>query len=516
MFQRKRLSLLLILLLILLNSTVIAKECALGIKDKEKGMHVLVENCRNIGTFSFGGIYNEKWEKLTYFYPMPWEGTFLTIRVNEKFYTNSIDPTDGIHMDQYIENSTIEGNNISVKWNLPEKILVEEILEIIENSTLIHVKIKNENPFQDFNIGVRLHIDTMLGDNDGAPIYIPGDGLKETEEEYSGSDLSFKYWKAYNRKYKPVIVATGILNEKLTYPNKVTVANWKKSMRSIWNYETNEEISIIGDSAVILYYNEKPLGAGETREIITGYGIGEPVLKKISEITEIVLDKITGEYCPREIVKIKVDIGSRKEFQGSVNIEIRNREGILFYSKKIPTGLIKEESIKSIEFDFTIPENISSNKFNITARLYTDTENLIDEKSSQLSVDVSKCVLPARGPNWFLIILFIIAVLILSFMVYPKKDKVVITKVKEGDKVKILILNKGKNALKNCVVEDRIAEGAEVNISTMNVERKGTKLTWDIDTLKAGEKATLEYRIKDVNVLPRALVRWDKGERISE
>ncbi len=517
MFLRKRP--LLFLSVILLSTLVIAEECAVEIQNEGKGMHIVMGNCKNIGTFSLGGIYNEKWEKLTYYYPMPWEGTFLTIMVDDKFYTNSMDPEEGIRMDRYLEQyATIEENKIWVKWMLPEDILVEEILEMIENSTLIHVKITNKNPSQRFDVGVRIHIDTMLGDNDGAPIYIPGDGLKETEKEYSGDYLNFKYWKAYNRKDKPNIVATGILdlNGKLTYPDKVTIVNWKKSMRSVWDYKINEEMSILGDSAVMLYYNPRPIGSGETMEIITGYGSGEPVLKNVSGITEIVLNKISGEYCPGEDVVMKVDVGSRVDFQGLLGVEIRNKKGILFYSKNMSTGVIEAESIKSMEFDFTVPEDVSLDEFNISARLYS-AGNLIDEKSSRFSVDASRCVLPAeKGPNWFLIALFIIAVSVLIFMVYPKKGRVIIEKFKEGDTVRVLVWNKSKNDLRNCIVEDRIVEGAEVSISTMNVERSGTRLTWNIGTLKSGEKVTLEYRIKDVNVLPRALVRWDGGEEISK
>lgn len=506
-------------MLISLSTSVNAGECAVGIQ--EEGMHVVMDVCRDIGSFSLGGVYNGRWERLTYNYPMPWEGTFLTIKVGDEFYTNSIDPEEGIRMNQYLEQSAVvEGNKISVKWMLPEEILVEELLEIVGNSTFIHVKVTNKNPSQGFDVGVRLHLDTMLGDNDGALIYIPGDGLKKNEMEYSGS--SFKYWKAYNRGDKPTIIATGILSldDELTYPDKIVIANWKRSMRSIWDYETSEEMSILGDSAVILYYNQRLLAGGETREIITGYGSGEPVLKKESGITEIVLSNISGEYCPGGDVGIKVDVGSEIDFQGFVNIEIRDKDGVLVYSENIPTGLVEAGSVQDLEFNFTVPTDACSGEFNISARLYS-AGNLIDEKSSHFTVDLSKCVLPekkveTREPNWLLILLFVVLVLVLVFMTRPKKGEVVIEKVKEGDTVKVLVWNKSKNDLRNCIVEDRIVEGAEVDMSTINVDRRGTKLMWDIGSLTAGEKAVLEYRIKDVNVLPRALVRWEDGEEISK
>ncbi len=507
---------------IILVQAVSAEDCAVNLQDTEKGVQVVMENCKNVGTFSLGGLYNGQWEKLTYFYPQPWAGTFITIKVADLYYTNSIDPKDGIRMDQYLKESpTVQGNKLLVRWMLPEQISVEESLEPIANSTLIHLTIKNENPGQTYEVGARIHLDTMLGDNDGAPIYVPGDGLKVTEKEYTGKDLTFKYWKAYNSQDAPNIVSTGLLYGELTYPDKLVIANWKQSKQTIWDYTVNEEKSVLGDSAVLLYYNPTTLPSGQTKEIITGYGSGEPVLNKLSEITEIVLNNITGQYCMGEDVNMKVDTGSRIDFEGSLVLEIRDKAKETVYSKTLPALTIQAESVKSSEFTYTIPDNVTNEEYTIDAKLYNPQGSLLDEKETKFTVDAKKCGITSteqpQGPNWLLIgLMIIIIIVVIAFIASRRKGEVVITKIKEGHRVIVSVYNNSDHDIKEGIIEDRIIEGAEVDIHTLNVRRRGTKLSLDVGTLKPGHKASMEYNIKNVNVVPPTLFRWEGGEKLSK
>jgi hypothetical protein len=511
-----------LVLLSVVVQAVCAEDCGVNLQDTQKGVHAVMENCKNVGTFSLGGFYNGEWEKLTYYYPQPWAGTFITIKVGDRLYTDSIDPKNGIRMDQYLKESpAVQGNKILVRWKLPEEISVEESLETIENSTLIHLKIKNENPAQTFDVGARLHLDTMLGDNDGAPIYVPGDGLKVTEKEYTGKALTFKYWKAYNRQDAPNIVSTGILYGKLTYPDKMVIANWKQSKQTLWDYPVNEEKSVLGDSAVLLYFNPTPLASGETKEIITGYGSGDPVMTKLSEITEIILNNITGQYCMGEDVVIKVDTGSRIDFEGSLVLEVKDTKGEMVYSKTLPALTMKAESLKSSEFTYTIPDNVTFEEYTIDAKLYNSQSVSIDEKQTKFTVDAKRCGItstePPQGPNWLLIgLMLVIILVIIIFIASRRKGEVVVTKIKEGPRVIISVYNNSDHDIMKGVIEDRIMDGSEVDIHTLNVRRRGTKLTLDIGTLKPGQKVSMEYRIKNVNVVPKALFRWDEGEKLSQ
>jgi len=517
----KRTLLLFSILALSINVFSQSLDCAVELKDESKGMHAVMSDCSSIGTFSLGGLYNGGWEKLTYFYPAPWRGTYITVAVDDKLYASSIDPRDGILMDQYLSSKpSIEANKVSVSWMLPERISVTESLELMDNYTLIHITIKNENPGKDFSVGARIHLDTMLGDNDGAPIYVPGDGLLESEKEYSGRDLDFRYWKAYNRIDSANIIATGVLNGNLTYPDKVVAADWKNSSKSAWDYQVTEGRSILGDSALLLYYNQKALGRGAVREILTGYGSGEPVLKKVTEITEIVLSDLSGEYCMGEEAVIKADAGSRIFFSGSIGLEIKDSRGNVVWTG-VPQGiLIAPESINSTEFLFTVPEDVLYERYSVSARVFDESGGLVDEKSTSFSVNASLCGITEEGGqggiNWaLLILLFLVLVAIIAFIASRRRGEVIVKKVKHSEKVILSVYNNSEQTLQKAVFIDKIPEGAEVDILTLSVKRRGTKLTLDLGTIRPGERATLEYRIKGVNVVPRAVFQWSGGEKAS-
>lgn len=552
MMSLKKLIIFAIFLVVVLPNASADNPCTTDLKDESKGIHVAVETCKNIGTFSIGGLYNGNWEKLTYFYPSPWDGTFLSVKVNDKVYSNSANPDKKIQMDPYIaEYPSVSGNKISTKWMLPENpknsngifgpnqtksdsgILVEQVLEITKDAVLIHIKTTNadSNPA---NVGVRLHIDTMLGDNDGAPIYIPGDGLKTSETGYSGSslirgqsprsfdtkgvELNFKYWKAYNRQDDPTIIATGILNGKLTYPDRVLIANWKKSFHSSWDYEITPDVLITGDSAVILYYHEKPLPPNSAMEITTAYGIGSPILPALISfgIADIVTDKITGLYCPGEVAELGVDVANtgKNAETGLVSIRIEDNKGLVIYGNSKNTGIMNPDSVNNIKFGWLIPENLSGS-FVVKAQLFRNTP--IDEKILVVTVDPSQCISKKSEINpVFLAILAVLLAAIILFLIYSQRGGIEIKKVREGNTVKVTVLNKSKKEIRNCIIDDKIPGNAEIHVRTIGVQRTGDNLIMNVGRLKPRESAILEYNIKGVNVLPRAKVRWAGGEKASD
>ncbi len=515
---------LLIFIVLISSKLVMAGPCEVELKSISKGIHVTVEDCRNIGTFSIGGLYGkDNWEKLTYLYPKPWEGTFLSVKVDDIVYTNSLDSRNKIFLDPYLEKKpTHEDDRISMSWKLPEDIRVEQTFELIGNGSRIKIEITNYGN-RGVDIGVRLHLDTMLGENDGAPIYIPGDGLRSNETEYSGSDLNFRYWKAYNTVESPSVISTGILDGQ-SYPDKVIVACWKKSMYSSWEYKIDPFRSILGDSAVILYYTPGRIEPGETIAIATSYLNGEPILpvSKDIGIGEITPDKRDGIYCPDSLAILKVDVISRKSGnEGQLSLEIKDEDDNLVYKEKGYTGLIGADSSKTIPFRWETPKNISPTSFDVLAILYDTNGNELDRKKTQVVVDHTRCTPPEEeGLNWMLVLipLFLILFAVFIFIIiqkYSQLGDVEIEKEKDGELVKVTVWNKTKREINDCVIVDRITEGAEVDISTAGVKRKGTELIWYIGTLESDDKAILEYRIKDVEFLPPAVVRWDSGEIVS-
>ncbi|MFH1834882.1 MAG: hypothetical protein ABH851_01700 [Methanobacteriota archaeon] len=502
--------------------------CSKDFLDTQLGTHIVAETCRNVGVFSIGGLYDGQWEKLTYFYPKPWSGTYLTVNVDGKYYATSDHPKNAIQMDQYLTSPpTVQGEGLTTRWILPDNIHVTQKLKAVENGTKIEVTIENKDS-QTHKTAVRLHLDTMVGVNDGAPIYIPGDGLKISEAEYHGATLNFKYWKAYNRQDDPTIVATGYINpeEGLSYPTKVLIADWKRSKDYPWDYAITPGLSILGDSALLLYYNTIEVTPHSNYSITTNFGSGKPVLPKEKGefgITEITSDNVYGIYCPTNKVNISVDVISSKEKnEGIVTLKILEN-GKLIYNESNPTGLVDEDSYRKIKFTWQIPESQKDKSYNTEVTLTDKDGGEIDEieKPGFIKIDASKCKLREKrdlGPYvvlFFAMLFFGTAVLVVM-AIFRKRGKVSITKVvDEKGRVKVTVLNDTKEDLNKCVVEDGIPSQAELTVSTMAVIRRDNKLVWEIEKLASGKTAVLEYKIRGANVLPPAKITWDGGEEIS-
>jgi len=533
MLRRAIISFILMGILFVNSGAVYLNPKAIEVKNYSKGVHILVENCENIGTFSIGGLYNSKFKKLTFSYPFPWRGTFITLMVGNKTYSNSINPDviskdGGNFLDLYTtESPRVDDEKISTKWYLPENIIVEQILEAIDNGTKIIIKATNLND-EEITFGVRIHLDTMLGENDGAPIYIPGDGLKSYESEYHDSKLNFRYWKAYNKVDNPSVIATGILEgDDITYPDRLIVSNWKRSMRSDWYYNINPSVSILGDSAVILYYEPKIIKPKETIYISTAYINGEPILpvyKGNFGIAEIITDRIGRKYCPGDKISIKVDVLSRKRsHKGLLELKIINENDDILYMKTRNTSIVNPDSINSIEFQFNTSSDMfkkSVESLQIIAILYHNNTK-IDEKTTKIIIDKTLCTKPSRGIkiDIFLLIFLFISLIIICYICYILYSRFIamgdveVTKTIDNDVVRIIVKNKTKRKLRDCVIEDKIEEHSELNIMTAGVIRKGEKLIWNIGVLNPNEHVILEYKIKRGRVLPYTIFRWDGGEK---
>jgi len=514
--------------------------CDVEIKDPVKGIDVLVEDCSNIGTFSIGGIYDGQWERLTYNYPMPWRGTFISVKVGDKIYSNSVQPKGKISLDEYVvQYPRVEGNAIITRWELPENLALEQKIEVLDNIARIRIKVTNSDS-SSLSAGVRLHLDTMLGYNDGPPIYIYGEGLQSYEKEYLESEMGFKYWEAYDLEENPDIVSTGaIKNEDLTYtaPSSLILANWKTSMRSAWDYSADNSIPITGDSAVIMYYPEELLLPGESREVVFGYGRGEGA-KETEPVTtipttvpetgspttlpvsnELVISSVVADrqdsYCPGDSVTIGVNLeNGNEENSGTIKVEIKDNEGKTLFIERKETGVLNPGWAGAVRFTWEAVD-VGLKDFTVTATLHDSENRETDRKTATIRIDRLSCPQEAIAMNpFFLGLLLALILIVLAYIIYTKMPhgRVELKKLKEGELSKIVVWNKTNHVIRKCVLHDKLVKGAEVSVSTINVHRHGNSLTWNLGSLKSGEKAVLEYTIKGANVLPKATLSWEGGE----
>ncbi len=515
-----------IVLVFLSTSLASADSCVVELKDTANDVHMVAEACENIGTFSIGGVYNREWEKLTYLYPKPWPGTFLSIKLGDKVYSTSSHPKDAILLDPYAEKKpSVVGDKITALWVLPENVTLVQSLKSIKNGTSIEITVANQNTYT-IDAGIRLHLDTMLGINDGAPIYVPGDGLKTIEESYSGTELNFKYWKAYNTQDNPTIVATGTMDPALglTYPDRVIIADWKKSKDTAWDYSPSGG-SILGDSAVILYYNIT-LGAGESKAVKLDYGSREAVLPKGKGpfgVTEVLVDNVYGTYCPNDTVSFTIDVlSARVSNRGKVNLLVQ-KEGSVLFNKTLDVGLVQPDSVKSLSVEWVVPDISVRSEYDVRVLLLNESNDVVESlnKTSLIKVDPARCFASARKFSWWwllfmiLLLLFLLTLAVPALLIYLKGGVLLTKEINAEGLVIVRVSNKTRKALTSCVLEDGIPTKAEIDVSTLGVTRRADKLVWKIGVLVAGDEATLEYKIHGVNVLPPAQFLWNDSKVIS-
>ncbi len=202
--------------------------------------------------------------------------------------------------------NTNQGNNISIV-NYGD-VEVKQTLQIINNNStdrddVVEIKYEITNKgSSSHNIGTRIMLDTMLGDNDDAPFRVSGIGAVTTQTEFKDNSIP-QYWQAFDSLTEPKVVAQGsFLRSGQNAPDKVQFTNWGKVYDDIWNCPVTSGISN-GDSAVTVTWNEKAINAGETKTYITHYGLSELVQDvqpplAISLYGDSTVSIVDGKYTP--------------------------------------------------------------------------------------------------------------------------------------------------------------------------------------------------------------------------
>ena len=165
--------------------------------------------------------------------------------------------------------STMSKNNVSIAQSYK---FVKSTSTDREDLVEISYTVKN-NSNTSKKFGMRIMIDTMLGDNDEAPFRIPGTGAVTTEKQYNGDDIP-AYYQAFDDLANPTVVSYGCFDKtSQNKPDYVQFAYWRKQNND--NLENKvDENSLIGDSSVNSIWKVKTLSAGETKVYKMYYGLG--------------------------------------------------------------------------------------------------------------------------------------------------------------------------------------------------------------------------------------------------
>lgn len=221
---------------------------------------------------------NDNFQKLLYGTNYSTSHTTLNIDGNPCYYddvhgiSGQFDAANKTHVsEKKYKGVDIRQNFTFIKSNATGRDdLVEIKYTLTNNDTVSH------------EAGVRIMIDTMLGDNDEAPFRIPNVGSVEIERTFSGNDIP-EYYQAFDSFENPSVISFGTFDK--TSSNKadfVQFISWTKCS-SRWDIPT-EEGSLIGDSSVTSVWNPKTLNPGETRVYKMYYGLGKFVADTTGEL----------------------------------------------------------------------------------------------------------------------------------------------------------------------------------------------------------------------------------------
>jgi hypothetical protein len=130
-----------------------------------------------------------------------------------------------------------------------------------------------------FRAGLRAQIDTLIGGNDGVPFTAPGLGRLVTHfADFPKVAPIPDFIQALERPSlrDPGTVAhlSLKLGSGIETPSRVSLTHWPGGGYPNWDVPL---VPIAGDSAVVLYWNDKPLKPGETREMGFAYGLGNVI-----------------------------------------------------------------------------------------------------------------------------------------------------------------------------------------------------------------------------------------------
>jgi hypothetical protein len=167
----------------------------------------------------------------------------------------------------------------------PAEVEVEDkkVLKYLLDTLLVRYEIENKGKAV-HTAGLRVQVDTQIGDNDAAPFTIPGvPGLCMFRANLQGKQLP-DFIQALEKPdlRNPGLVAhmTLKLGGKMEPPGRVCLARWESWQAqggAPWETKFLPFMNLPNqrdDSAVYLYWDEKPLKPGQKRQFGFAYGLG--------------------------------------------------------------------------------------------------------------------------------------------------------------------------------------------------------------------------------------------------
>lgn len=257
-------------------------------------IRIVVNNTEaNMGRFSVGTTGGDpdrdtdQNKHLIYGGDDPWT-SYTTVRVGNQnwVYGNQTDRRAGANAlyGELVEPPAIVDGTIQSSWRLGP-IQVWQVLSLTRSSTTglldtaqIEYHVENTDSVAHM-VGLRLMLDTMLGANDGAPFRVDDRGLT-TDTVYYAQGMP-EFWQAFDSLANPQVMSQGTLTGPgVTTPDRVYFTNWGSLADQAWGFDftPGRDFMRTGefelDSAIAVFWDQLPLGPGESRTFVSHYGLG--------------------------------------------------------------------------------------------------------------------------------------------------------------------------------------------------------------------------------------------------
>jgi hypothetical protein len=216
---------------------------------------------------------------LLFGHPSP-HTSFSTIQLDGQDYVFGSPEGDLVSAPQ----RSTDGKSITRVWRI-RNLRVAQVVSLVESSWSEHhfedtAEIRYTMSNDDTRIhyvGLRILLDTMLGDNDGAPIKAYTD-YRETERSYERQLWPGipPWWVAMEgNPSNPGFEAQGTLTQgQATEPDRFAISAWTEISRTTWGYQVGAGRTITKDSAVAMWWNPRAVKPDSSLEIVTYYGLG--------------------------------------------------------------------------------------------------------------------------------------------------------------------------------------------------------------------------------------------------
>jgi hypothetical protein len=201
--------------------------------------------------------------------------TFTTVRV--------VGPSGAIDfIPQRAVTQTAGADRVQTLWQAGYGVVVTETLSLAQNpftgriDALDFAFEARNSGSGEVDVGFRTLLDVKLGENDGAPYFVPGVGALTAETEFVGIDVP-PFWQAFeDPSYDPAFLrSVGILRgTDVTTPDRFVIAHWPGIEGTDWAYPISASQSVTRDSAVALYWEPVPVAPGQRRLVHSRYGVG--------------------------------------------------------------------------------------------------------------------------------------------------------------------------------------------------------------------------------------------------